>query len=193
MSKIVVSHAYGANEDSVWFPYLAERLATYGHQVTVPNLPDTGAPRLEPWRKAFGEAALAAGPTESTVLVGHSIGGVNVLRFLEQHDSETHGQFAGVLLVATPAHEVGYDELAGFFEGGFDWNRIRRSARRFRVLQAMDDPVSVPDPTEHVRLLVNGLGAAAVVTPTGGHFGATPDDHVEVPEAVRLVTEILAD
>ncbi|MFF6776972.1 hypothetical protein ACFY8W_25955 [Streptomyces sp. NPDC012637] len=36
------------------------------------------------------------------------------------------------------------------------------------------------------------LGAVAVVTPTGAHFGATPDDHVEVPEAARLGTELLA-
>ncbi|MFJ4091758.1 alpha/beta fold hydrolase [Kitasatospora sp. NPDC089913] len=191
MSEIVVSHGYGAGDDSVWFPYLTEQLAAAGHRVTVPRLPDSAAPRLEPWRKTYGDAALAAGPTGSTVLVGHSIGGVNVLRFLEQHDPDTQGVFAGVLLVATSAHEVGYDALAEFFEGGFDWARIRRSARRFRVLQAMDDPVNRPDPTEHVRLLVEGLGATAVLTATGAHFGATPDDHVEVPEAVRLVTELL--
>lgn len=192
MSEIVVAHGYGSTDDSVWFPYLKERLAVAGHRVTVPRLPDTATPRLEPWRKTFGEAALAAGPAESTVLVGHSIGAVNVLRFLEQCDPAAHGVFAGVLLVAASAHEVGYDELAEFFEGGFAWERIRRSARQFRVLQAMDDPVNQPDPTEHVRLFVEGLGATAVVTPTGGHFGATPDDHVEVPEAVRLVAELLA-
>ncbi|MFF7988308.1 RBBP9/YdeN family alpha/beta hydrolase [Kitasatospora xanthocidica] len=191
MSEIVVAHGYGASDDSVWFPYLTEQLAKAGHRVTVPRLPDTEAPRLEPWRKAYGEAALAAGPAESTVLVGHSIGAVNVLRFLEQHDPEADGVFAGVLLVAASAHEVGYEALASFFADEFDWARIRRSARHFRVLQAMDDPVNQPDPTEHVRLFVEGLGATAVVTPTGGHFGATPDDHVEVPEAVRLVLELL--
>ncbi|MFD7262304.1 RBBP9/YdeN family alpha/beta hydrolase [Streptomyces sp. NPDC059874] len=191
MSEIVVSHGYGASDDSVWFPYLTEQLAAAGHRVTVPRLPESATPRLEPWRKTYGAAVSTAGPADSTVLVGHSIGAVNVLRFLEQHDPAAQGQFAGVLLVAASAHEVGYDELAEFFEGGFDWERIRRSARRFRVLQAMDDPVNQPDPTEHVRLFVEGLGATAVVTPTGGHFGATPDDHVEVPEVVRLVAELL--
>ncbi|GAA1234752.1 alpha/beta hydrolase [Kitasatospora nipponensis] len=192
MSEIVLAHGYGASDDSVWFPYLTEQLAVVGHRVTVPRLPGTEAPQLEPWRKAYGEAALAAGPAAGTVLVGHSIGGVNVLRFLEQHDPESYGVFAGVVLVAASAHEVGYEALASFFETEFDWARIRRSARAFRILQAMDDPVNQPDPTEHVRLFVQGLGATAVVTPAGGHFGATPDDHVEVPEVVRLVTELLA-
>ncbi|MEU6668006.1 alpha/beta hydrolase [Streptomyces sp. NPDC046727] len=183
--------AYGASDDSVWFPYLTKQLAAAGHRVTVPRLPDTAAPRLEPWHKTYGEAVLAAGPAESTVLVGPSIGAVDVLRFLEQHGPATHGVFAGVLLVAASTHDVGYDELAEFFEGGFDWERIRRSARNFRVLQAMDDPVNQPGPAQHVRLFVHGLRATAFVTPTGAHFGATPDDHVEVPEAVRFVTELL--
>ncbi|MEU8517898.1 alpha/beta fold hydrolase [Kitasatospora sp. NPDC048722] len=191
MGEIVVSHGYGASDDSVWFPYLTEQLAAVGHRVTVPRLPESDAPRREPWRKVYGEAVQAAGPAGATVLVGHSIGAVNVLRFLEQYDPEVQGVFAGVVLVAGSAHEVGYDELAEFFEGGFDWARIRRTARGFRVLQAMDDPVNQPDPSEHVRLFVEGLGATGVLTATGGHFGATPDDHVEVPEAVRLVTELL--
>ncbi|MEU4115466.1 alpha/beta hydrolase [Kitasatospora sp. NPDC028055] len=191
MSEIVVSHGLGASDDSVWFPYLAERLEAAGHRVTVPRLPEAAAPQREAWRAVYGEAVRAAGPAGSTVLVGHSIGAVNVLRFLEGHDPEADGVYAGVVLVAASAHEVGYELLAGFFEGGFDWERIRRTARGFRVLQAMDDPVNQPDPAEHVGLFVRGLGATAVVTATGGHFGAAPDDHVEVPEAVRLVTELL--
>ncbi|GAA1155671.1 hypothetical protein F4556_004853 [Kitasatospora gansuensis] len=191
MSKVVVSHGYGASDDSVWFPYLTTELAKSGHQVTVPRLPGTAAPQLEPWRKTYGEAALAAGPAADTVLVGHSIGGVNLLRFLERHDPAVDGVFAGVLLVAASAHEVGYDALAEFFEEPFDWARIRRAARGFRVLQAIDDPVNAPDPAAHVSAFVTGLGATALLTPTGAHFGATPDDHVEVPEAVRLVLELL--
>ncbi|MFD7734914.1 hypothetical protein ACFV6F_31595 [Kitasatospora phosalacinea] len=108
-------------------------MAAAGHRVAVPRLPDTAAPRLEPWRKTYGEAVPATGGADSTVLVGRGIGAVNVPRFLEQYD-----------------------------------------------------------PAEHARLFVQGLGATAVLTPTGGHFGATPDDRVAVPEAVRLVTELLA-
>ncbi|MBV6702509.1 alpha/beta hydrolase [Kitasatospora aureofaciens] len=192
MSGIVVSHGLGASDDSVWFPYLGRELAKSGHTVTVPRLPEPQAPDLTAWRTAFGAAAVAAGPAEDTVLVGHSVGGANVLRFLEQCDAEAHGRFAGVLLVATPAQDVGYDLLKEFFAEPFDWAAIRRTAHGFRVLQAVDDPVNQPDPAAHARDLVRGLGATAVLTAEGAHFGATPDDHVEVPEAVRLVLELLA-
>ncbi|WP_433678143.1 alpha/beta fold hydrolase [Nocardia sp. CA-119907] len=192
MSAIVVSHGLGARGDSVWFPSFAAELAARGHAVTIPNLPEPEAPRLDSWRKTFAEAAAAAGPAADTVLVGHSIGGVNVLRMLEQHDVAAAGQFAGVLLVSTAAHEVGYDLLAEFFDGPFDWARIRGAAREFRVLAAADDPVNVPDPVAHVGLLVRGLEATAVLTATGSHLGNYPDDHIELPEAVRLVDDILA-
>ncbi len=189
MSAIVVSHAYGNDEHSVWYPYLREQAQPLGHQVEVPNLPDTQAPRPAPWRTALAERALAA-PASETVLVGHSIGAVNILRFLEQHDPDRDGVFAGVLLVGAMAHEVGYDALAEFFAEPFDWAKIRRSARHFRVLNAADDPVLVPNPFEHTAIFVTELGATATVPPEGGHFGTGPDDHIEVPEAVRLVLDL---
>ncbi|MFI9503140.1 RBBP9/YdeN family alpha/beta hydrolase [Nocardia sp. NPDC052566] len=189
MSTVVVSHGYGAHSDSVWFPYLTEQLTALGHRVVVPDLPGTDAPQLDAWRKALAASVIEAGTPSDIILVGHSIGGVNVLRLLEEHEGEP---FAGAVLVSTAAHEVGYTELASFFDGPFDWVRIRSAADEFRVLAAADDPVNVPDPVEHVGLLVRALGATATLTATGGHLGATPDDHIELPEAVRLVTEIAA-
>jgi|SRR5581483_9991743 len=190
MNTIVVSHGYGASDDSVWFPYLRAALETRGHRVEIPRLPDTDAPRLEPWRTTLAErASRAAAP--DTVLVGHSIGGVNVLRLLEKHDVDRDGAFAGVVLVSTQSREVGYEPLAEFFAEPFDWPRIRRAARQFRVLAAADDPVNLPDPIEHVKDLVTHLGATAVITATGAHLGATPDDHIDLPEAVRLVLDCL--
>jgi predicted alpha/beta hydrolase family esterase len=170
MSRIVVSHAFAVDGSQLWYPALATELRRLGHQVSVPALPDPSAPSPGPWLNALSAAA-SAGPAEDTVLVGHSLGGVNILRLLERHDGRTHGTYAGVVLVATMAGPVGYDDLAGFFpQPSFDWDRVRRGARRFRVLVAGDDPVLVPSPFEHVRQLVTGLGATALVPPDGGHL-----------------------
>ncbi|MFI8973965.1 alpha/beta fold hydrolase [Nocardia asteroides] len=188
MSTIVVSHGFEARSDSVWFPYLTAALTERGHRVVIPDLPEAGAPKLEPWRATLAAAATAGAPAD-TVLVGHSIGSVNVLRMLEQYEGPP---FAGAVLVSTSAHEVGYDILAEFFDGPFDWTRIRAAATDFRLLSAIDDPVNAAAPMEHVGLLVRGLGARAVVLPTGGHLGAFADDHIDLPEAVTLVEEVLA-
>ncbi|GGN67181.1 hypothetical protein GCM10011610_03000 [Nocardia rhizosphaerihabitans] len=103
---------------------------------------------------------------------------VNVLRMLEQYEGTP---FAGAVPVSTSAHEVGYDILAEFFDGPFDWSRIRSAAGDFRLLSAIDDPVNAADPMEHVELLVRGLGARAVVLPSGRHLGAYADDRIDLP------------
>ncbi|MEW9528574.1 alpha/beta fold hydrolase [Microbispora sp. NPDC049125] len=192
MSTIVVSHGYEADSDSVWFPYLRKMLEAQGHRVRIPNLPDNTAPRLAPWRTALRDCVADTDPRD-TVLVGHSIGGVNVLGLLQQHDVNTAGAFAGAVLVATPAHvPAGYEALADFFAEPFDWPRLRRAAERYRLLTAADDPVLLPDPIHHVKALVTGLEATAVLTATGAHYGARPDDHIDLPEAVRLVLDCLS-
>jgi predicted alpha/beta hydrolase family esterase len=190
MSTVVISHGYGADHDSVWFPYARTALEAQGHRVVIPDLPDSDAPALGPWVTALRAAAAGLDPA-GTVLVGHSVGGVNVLRLLESHDDAA--PFAGAVLVATPAQlPPGYDSLAGFFAVPFDWPRLRRAAREYRVLTAADDPVLQPDPAAHVRALVTGLEATATFTATGAHYGATPDDRIDLPEAVRLVLDCLA-
>ena len=168
MSAVVVSHAYDSNATSAWYPSVRARLEPLGHTVSVPDLPEPQAPRPAAWVGGLAERTSAAPPGE-TVLVGHSIGGVNVLRFLEQHPLD-RGVFGGVVLVATPAHEVGYAALAEFFDGPFDWTRIARAARRFSVLVAADDPVLTADPFEHAAIFVRELNATATVLPHGGHF-----------------------
>jgi uncharacterized protein len=182
MSRIVISHEYASSPDHAWYGHLVSRLP--GHDVRVPQMPDPEAPQPEPWSKAV--TAEVTDPAD-TVLVGHSIGGVTLLRVLEQHDGEP---YAGVVLVAAMAHEVGYDQLAAFFEGGFDWDRIRSAAKAFRVLVAIDDPVLSPDPLEHVRLFAERLRAKALVAPDGMHFSRLQDRR-ELDEAVTLVTGLL--
>jgi len=191
MGTVVVSHGYGADHDSVWFPYLRQALQARGHRVEIPDLPDSTAPAVGPWVAALAQRIAATDPID-TVLIGHSIGGINVLRALEQHDADTAGPFAGAVLVATPSQmPAEYESLAGFFAEPFDWPQLRRAARQYRLLTAADDPVLQPNPTEHVQELVAGLNATAVITATGAHYGATPDDHIDLPEALRLVLECL--
>ena len=195
MSKVVVSHAIEVDPDSVWYPQLRDDLVALGHQVEIVRLPDPQAPDADAWLAALTEATAAA-PASETVLVGHSLGGINTLRLLQRHAGERGSAFAGVVLVATMAHSVGYDALAGFFEPELEWAAIRRAARQFRVLIAVDDPVLTPDPIEHLRLLVTGLGATAVLKPSGGHLPSwspkAPPNLPQLPEAPRLVLDCFA-
>ncbi|MFD9338807.1 alpha/beta hydrolase [Streptomyces sp. NPDC060028] len=181
MSGIVIAQGYGMTGDEHWYGSVAEEFSAEGHEVVVPDFPEPFAP----------EAEARGAPAGETVLVGHSPGGVNVLRLLQRHDTAAEGAFAGVVFVASMAGEVGYDALVPFFSPEFDWRRIRRAAREFRVLHAADDPVTGERTAEHVMRLVKELGAEARVTASGGHVPSTGGSRPELPAAARLIREVL--
>ena len=191
MATVIVTHAINTDGEGLWYPDLRAELTERGHDVKVLELPNPDAPSPDPWLATLTDAVGASAPSD-TVLVGHSVGGVNTLRMLQRHSGEP---FAGVVLVATMAHEVGVHALAGFFVPAFDWDRIRRAARHFRLLVAADDGVLTPDPFDHARQFVTKLGATAVVKSTGGHLpNWTPETlpaHVRLPEAAQLVLDCL--
>ncbi|MBT2458560.1 alpha/beta hydrolase [Streptomyces sp. ISL-86] len=186
----VLAHGYGMSGGEHWYPSVAEELAVEGHEVRVPDFPEPFAPEAGAWLKELRAETEGARAGE-TVLVGHSLGGVNVLRLLEEHDTVAEGAFAGVVFVASMNADVGYEALAPFFSPGFDWARIRGAAREFRVLHAADDPVTGGRTPEHIMRFVTELGAAARVTASGGHFPSTGGSQLELPDAVRLIREVL--
>lgn len=191
MATVIVTHAINSDGESLWYPDLRDELTKRGHDVNVLELPNPDAPSPDPWLATLTDAVGESAPSD-TVLVGHSLGGVNTLRMLQRHSGEP---FAGVVLVATMAHEVGVDALAGFFVPAFDWDRIRRAAPHCRLLVAADDGVLTPDPFDHAKQFVTKLGATAVVKPSGGHLpNWTPETlpaHVRLPEAAQLVLDCL--
>lgn len=89
------------------------------------------------------------------------------------------------------AGDVGYDALAAFFEPDVDWARIRRAAKSFRILHAANDPVTGAATGEHIMKFVTELGATATVPAEGGHFPSTDGTQQQLPEALRLVRDVL--
>lgn len=190
MSRIVIAHGYGMGSGEHWYSAVGEEFAGEGHEVRIPNFPEPFAPEAGVWLKEL-EAQTEGASAGETVLVGHSLGGVSVLRLLQRHDTGAEGAFAGVVFVASMSGEVGYEALAPFFSPEFDWRRIRRAAREFRVLHAVDDPVTGEATGEHVVRFVRELGAEARVTASGGHFPSSGESRLELPDAVRLIREVL--
>ena len=109
----------------------------------------------------------------SFVLIGHSVGGITVLRYLESLDLEE--PFAQTILVATNVFDVGYEEItAEFLATALNYERIKKNVRQVVAISAIDDPVLAPDPVKHGLVLLQQLDAKLIVLPRGGHF--TPLD-----------------
>ena len=144
-----------------------------------PNQTDLSA---EAWVKSNSDHLIEEYTGKHSILVGHGIGGVAILRFLEsQKLNENVGR---VILVGTPIGLPPIRDLEKIeaFSGGFefDWAAIRSNAERFSIFHALDDPdVHISNgPTLALR-----LGTLAFVPGGGGHFNT--------PEGVETIMTLL--
>ncbi len=79
--RVFIVHGWDGYPEEGWFPWLKKELETRGFQVFIPQLPDTGNPRIYNWVPAL--AKVVGIPDAQTYFVGHSMGCQTIARYLE--------------------------------------------------------------------------------------------------------------
>ncbi|RUS13621.1 Alpha/Beta hydrolase protein [Endogone sp. FLAS-F59071] len=188
---VVLSHAFGGKPELVFYPAVKKTLEAAGYSVQIPAFPDTESPVFGPWQSTLGEALNRLKP-ENTIMVGHSLGCINILRFLESR-TDLAEPYAGVILVAPSAMQAPVagnwtEKVPTFFAAPYDLPSIKRNSRQFITIHAIDD-VLVGTPLEHARQFQEMLGSKIIMLPKGGHFWTT-DNCTELPEVTAAVIDI---
>lgn len=160
--KILLVHGYKASPEHNFFPWLRDRLRDLGHEVILPVLPEPAAPNPEEWTKTLLEALPIV--DDETIVVGHSLGAISALRFLEA--AEARSRPKGALLIAPP-WRIKSETFNGFFLDELDFEVLMWKASRFTVLHADDDKLI---PRDHAEKYAKVLSAKLVTPETGGHF-----------------------
>lgn len=165
MTRVFIIHGYGGTPDTGWKPWLAEALRRRGYDVHAPQMPDTNHPRIDAWVEAI--RSLVGIPRPDDAFVGHSLGCIAIIRYLE---TLTEGQRVGkAVFVAGFYEELGddYEELRSFVDGPVDWDAVKAACPSFSVIHSDDDP-SVP--TSCGRDLAEKLGVPFELHTGYGHF-----------------------
>jgi predicted alpha/beta hydrolase family esterase len=154
----------------------------------VPDFPNSQEPVLEEWLAHFDDILKTEkllGQTSSLVMIGHSLGAPFILRFLERLPPEQRIEAA--YLVAAFHRPLGVREIENFVNKPFNWKKIRRSCRKFFVINSDNDPyISL----EIGRDLAQKLAADLLVEAGGDHLNAparTQDGLVVYPRLLELV------
>ncbi|KFL87546.1 hypothetical protein AmDm5_2962 [Acetobacter malorum] len=160
----MIVHGYLASPDAHWFPWLKEQLEQRGATVTVPALPSSQAPEPAAWAEALD--TLLPHLNTQTVLIGHSLGCVTLLRHLmSRPKDETVGGY--VLVSGFDKHLQTLPELDAFTASPLDYEDLqRRSAFRASVFSDNDQIV---DPRQS-QALAASLHTTTLEVPGGGHF-----------------------
>lgn len=176
--RIVLIHGYKASSQTGFFPWLYDELRRAGHEVVAPNLPNPEEPSPEEWTKFLLEAV---GPIDDeTIIVGHSIGAAEALRFLEA--AEARSTPKGVLLISPP-WMIRDEKFRGFFMSELDFDVLMWKASRFIVMHSRDDKMI---PFDHAEKYAKVLHAKLIEVQNAGHFQGE-----QYPEILSAIDEII--
>jgi len=162
--RVLIIHCWGGSPDSNWFPWTKTELEKHGFEATVPQMPNADFPIQSEWllhmQKMIGDV------DENTFLVGHSLGVIAILKFLESlPDNQKIG---GAILVSGFSQSLGtIPEIENFFEKTTDYEKIKSHCNHFVAISSDDDPYV---PMEKGEILRDKVGAKLIVLHGAGHI-----------------------
>ena len=180
IKRVVLAHAWPADAETAWYPSLKASLEKMDIEMVIPTLPSPEESTAQDWVKTLKEAA-ADKPSE-TLLIGHSIGGTALLRMLQSTDQ----QFAGLVMVSTAGFDLGYPALKDFFEGEFNYEKIKQNTGFVTTFYSPNDQVLAPDPVLHAKTFLTNLDAKTILLHNRGHF-APFDNCTDIPELLEEI------
>ena len=185
MRRVFLVHGWASTPNGTFFPYLRRELEVRGYEVVGVKLPHPLSPEPVSWVKALADAVQT--PDLETTLVGHSMGGATVLRYLEQLAGMA--KVGKVVLVAPVVEEItGLDEheekiAEPWLQHVFQEEQIRAS---FESMIAFFSDNDRWIPLSSAKTLEKRYFANTVVLHERGHFT------VEVGDPTRELPEILS-
>jgi len=183
MKRAIIVHCWEGVPEYCWYPWLKSELEEDGYDVMVPAMPETEEPKQILWVPHLAE--IVGEPDDELVLIGHSVGCITILRYLE---GLPEGVRVGrVVLVAGFTDDLGFDELKNYFQSSIDWSAIRSHCSKFVAIHSDNDPFV---PLGHADVFKEQLDAEVVVEHEKGHFSGTVDEEescVELPSALAAV------
>lgn len=79
--KAILIHGWEGSPDKGWFPWLKQKLENESWEVKAPQMPNPSNPEMEKWLEHLDSEI--PNFDESYYLIGHSLGCITILRFLE--------------------------------------------------------------------------------------------------------------
>lgn len=187
MKQAIIVHCWDGYPEYCWYPWAKTELEKLGISVIIPLFPETELPKLAAWLPKLQE--IAGEPNQDTYLIGHSIGCATIMRYLE---SLPEGQkIGGVVFVAGFTENVGFDEIANFFQTPLDLQKVKTKANKFIAIHSDDDPYV---DLKYGDIFKEKLGAELIVKHNMKHFSGEVDNEescIELPEVVESIKKMI--
>lgn len=183
MKKVILMHGKDTDPAGKWYPWFGSEVEKLGYESITPELPNSTDPDIEEWMNELDKA----GVDEDTILVGHSRGGMTVLRWLEKQPKEIK-VFRVVLVGANSGlladRHIPTETNHGFYtENGYDFEKIKQHCDDFVVMHSTDDHIV---PYDNGVINAKGLGARLLTFNDKRHWG-TGHDGIAQKEILEIL------
>jgi len=179
--KVVLMHGKDTDSKGKWYPWIGDKIRGMGMEFIAPDLPNSEDPEINSWLDELEKTK----PEENTILIGHSRGGVAVLRWLENLPSEKKVKKV-ILVAANSGHSEKMNRTEnnkGFFSvEGYDFEKIKSHCDDFVVIHSRDDEWV---PFEAGEENAKGLNAKFKIYEDKNHFGRLTPEVPEVLEEIK--------
>jgi uncharacterized protein len=181
MKHAILVHGWNSDPLGGWKPWLKIELEKNGFEVAVPQMPSPATPKMDKWVMKLDQTAKSmvyksknmeeqsnsdsSIPNSSFFLVGHSLGCITILRYLESLPANV--SIGGVILVAGFADGLGMFLFDSFFSKPLDWEKIRSHCDNFVAIHSDNDRYV---PLKHGKIFEEKLAAKLIVKNGAGHF-----------------------
>ncbi len=186
MKTVIIVHGWDGTPEEGWFPWLKAELEKNGFVVRVPQLPETGSPRISKWVPAL--AAAVGVPDTQTYFVGHSMGCQTIARYLETLPEGQ--QVGGAVFVAgffKRLTDIDDKETEShWLDTPIDLHKVRLHLPKSVAIFSDDDPWVSADNQEDFR---DKLGSEIVVEHNKKHFSGE-EGTTSLPIALQKLLEI---
>lgn len=164
MKKVLIIHGWESNSKEHWFLKEKEKLEKLGYEVSVPDMPNSFFPKEEEWVQIIKDFD----PDENSVLIGHSLGGTAILRYLEGASKKA----GNCIFIATPirkleSKEEDFSPVYNFFESEINYQKIKQNCNNFYILNQTNDPYV---PLQHGKDLADSIGGELKMIKGNDHF-----------------------
>jgi predicted alpha/beta hydrolase family esterase len=183
MKRVITIHGWAGDAKSNWFPWLQSELEKRGIEVFNFTMPNSKHPTQDVWLDYLNKNLNDV--DEDTFFVGHSLGGITILRYLEGLSSEV--KIGGIVLVASFSVPIGYPEPDGFCQSFVNFEKVKRMVGdRVALIHSDNDNYVSNETGKHLH---ENLGGKQIVIHGGGHLTSN-DGYVEFPEVLDALTSL---
>ena len=167
--RVFLIHGWEGRPDNHWFPWLTLELKARGFEVFAPAMPNAANPKVKEWLEMLSD--WVGKPDEETYFVGHSLGCITILRYLETVNTPVGGAIfvAGWFnLTDETWDEIYTREIAGeWINTPVNFKSIKEHTGKFVLVNSDNDPYV---PLSDADLFKNNLGADIITLKSRGHI-----------------------